>query len=197
MGLRSSGLDDATLMKRIARGDTQAFDFFYQRHSAAVYTYLLRLLHDVQTAEDVLQETFLAVWQGAHRFFGRAQVRTWLLSIAHRRAMDWLRTNGTQGNGYDLELNEDVEDSVGSEPPVWEHEIAQTEAIQQALDQLSPEHRAVLELAFYYECSYAEIAEIIGCPVGTVKSRLHAARHQLQVLLRHLVTSRATSGGRR
>lgn len=188
--------DDGTLLKRIARGDTQAFDLFYQRYSATVYTYILRLVRDEQLAEDVLQETFIAVWRNAHQYRGKAQVRTWLFSIAHRRTMNWMRSNGGLNEKEYVDVEEWLADGEETTYPGWEQGV-QIEDVRMALDQLSPEHRAVVELALYYDLSYAEIAEVVGCPLGTVKSRLYAARQQLQHLLRHLRGDEIKSGGQR
>jgi len=194
MKRQSETPDEVALLKRIARGDTQAFDVFYQRYNGLIYTYIFRLVHDELAAEDLLQETFLAIWQGAHRFSGRSQVKTWVLSIAHHHVVTWYRTNHNHnGNAHysDPETLDRFAD--GLDGVQVQRDDLPTEEIQQALDQLSPDHRAVLELAFYYDCSYAEIAAIVGCPVGTVKSRLNAARRQLQVLLAHLRPT--TNGG--
>ncbi len=186
--------DDVALLKRIAHGDTQAFDAFYQHYNGLTYTYILRLVHDEQTAEDLLQETFLAIWQGAHRFGGHSQVKTWVLSIAHHQVVNWYRANHNHNNAEHYSDPEYLDQFADSQSGTQVGKGAfSTEEIQQALDQLSPDHRAVLELAFYYECSYAEIATIVGCPVGTVKSRLNAARRQLQALLAHLRPT--TNGG--
>ncbi len=194
MNPQPDDLRDVDLLKRIARGDTQAFDVFYQRYSALLYTYILRLTRHDQQAEDLLQETFLAVWQNAHQFRGRSQVRTWLLSIAHRRTMEWLRARSGFNEEQHAQLDEWQRDGQAD---VSEQVLSaiREEEIRTALAQLSPDQRAVLELAFYYNFSYAEIAEIMDCPVGTVRSRLHAARQQLQVLLSHLVRAGVTSSG--
>ncbi len=180
MGSQAQVPDDKTLLRRIAHGDTEAFDAFYQRYNAVAYTYILRLVHDPQVAEDLLQETFLAVWQGAHRFAGRSQVKTWLLSIAHHHAIAWYRANHNGTHHVDMEQLEDLTYTAGLS------DAFPLEEIQEALDRLTPEHRAVLELAFYHDLSYGEIALILDCPVGTVKSRLNAARRQLQALLAYL-----------
>lgn len=188
--------DDATLLKRIARGDMQAFDALYQRHSAALYTYILRLTRNQQQAEDILQETFIAVWRNAHQYTGRAQVRSWLFSIAHRRTMDWIRS---VANVNETEAGDTIEEWLmedqHSSDPAWEPSASYGEEIRLALDDLSPEHRAVIELAFYYDLSYVEIAEVLGCPLGTVKSRIYAARQQLQKALSHLSRAKVWPGG--
>lgn len=189
--------DDVTLLKRIAHGDMQAFDVFYQRYSVTVYTYILRLVRDEQLAEDVLQETFIAVWRNAHQYRGKAQVRTWLFSIAHRRTMNWMRSKGGLNENEYVDAEEWLADGEATTYPSWEQTGVQLEDIRMALDQLSPEHRAVVELAFYYDLSYAEIAEVVGCPLGTVKSRLYTARQQLQHLLRHLRGAEIKPGGQR
>jgi RNA polymerase sigma-70 factor (ECF subfamily) len=161
---------DERLLRRTASGDQQAFEELYRRHSGPIYNYLLRLLHEPAVAEDLLQEVFVATWQGAHRFEGRAQVKTWLLGIAHNQAVSWLRRN------RNVLTLDDIDDLPLTDPPdAKTMDVYLAAQLSQAIDGLSPKHRAVVELAFAHNLSYAEIAEIVGCPVGTVKSRMSYA----------------------
>lgn len=166
---------DRQLLQRVAQGDEQALDILYQRHSGPLYNYLLRLVYEPPLAEDLLQEVFVAAWEGAGRFRGRSKVTTWLFRIAHNRAVSWLRRRKR-------EVTLDTVGDLPTEDGPAELMMGRWRAdqIQAALAQLSPKHRAVLELAFYHELSYQEIAEVVGCPVGTVKSRVSYARRYLQ-----------------
>jgi RNA polymerase sigma-70 factor, ECF subfamily len=171
-------LRDDELLHQVASGSQQAFFELYQRHSAPVYNYIVRLMHEREEAEDILQEVFMAVWRGAGNYRGQAQVKTWVYRIAHNQAVSWLRRR------HPLTILEDLRDEDDDHDPEfllngrWEQ--AQ---LWQALDMLSPKHRAVVELAFVHEMSYQEIAQVVGCPVGTVKSRMSYA---LQALTRNL-----------
>lgn len=172
---------ESQLIQLVARGDQIAFHKLYRRYDRLIFQYLLRLIHDNEQAEDLLQEVFLAVWKGAPRFRGKSKVKTWIYHIAHNQAVSWLRAHHPT-----IQLNESLVDNTSDRPPL-EAQIAaslQQNKIRWALDQLSPEHREVLELAYFHELSYREIAEIAGCPVGTVKSRANFARRYLGSILR-------------
>ncbi len=168
------------LLARAGRGDEQAFELLYDEYSSPIYNYVLRLVHRESIAEELLQEVFLAAWKGARRFRGESKVKTWLFRIAHHTAVSWLRRE------------REVFSSDGELPdrPVPDRSEAKamhtwrTDQLRIALDRLTPEHRAVLELAFFHELPYAEIATILDCPVGTVKSRMSYARRYLSQFLR-------------
>jgi RNA polymerase sigma-70 factor (ECF subfamily) len=167
-------LTDRQLLRLVADGDEQALDKLYQRHSTTLYNYLLRLIHEPPIAEELLQEVFLAVWQGAGRFRGQSKITTWLFRIAHNQAVSWLRRRREATT-----LDELTHLPAEGNPEEKAMASWRADQIQWALDQLSPKHRAVLELAFYHGLPYAEIAEIVDCPVGTVKSRVSYARKYL------------------
>jgi len=174
-----ASLTDRQLLQCLARGDEEALGELYHRYGTPIFNYLLRLIHEPKIAEDLLQEVFVAVWEGAHRFRGQAKVSTWLYRIAHHRAVDWLRRQRSV-------VVEEIERLPGDDDPeeaalgAW-----QADQVRDALAQLSPDHRAVLELVFYHDLSYREVAQVVGCPVGTVKSRIsHAKGYLIGVLKR-------------
>ena len=168
---------DAVLLQGIARQDETDFSELYQRYSGMLYNFLGRLVGDASVAEDLLQEVFLAVWQGARRYRAAAAVKTWLFSITYKKAVSWLRRR------RDLPLPEVNLPSRSESPEQVVQNRLQSQAVRQALDLLSVEQRAVVELAFFYDLPYAEIAEILGCPLGTVKSRMSYARRKLESYL--------------
>jgi RNA polymerase sigma-70 factor (ECF subfamily) len=117
------------------------------------------------------------MWQGAHRFREEAKVKTWLLRIAHHQAVSWLRrTRAALWSNDELEADDD---------PIEEHLTRswQIDQVRAALAQLTPKHRAVVELTFAQGLSYAEIAEVMSCQIGTVKSRMSYALRHLNALL--------------
>jgi len=176
----SSALTDRQLLQGASRCDEGAFNELYQRYSVSIYNYLLRLIHERAVAEDLLQEVFVAVWEGAGRFRGRAKVSTWLFRIAHHKAVDWLRKRRPT-------LVEKVERLPAADDPEKEALLAwRSDQLRSALTRLSPDHRAVLELAFFQGMSYHEIAQIVDCPVGTVKSRISYAKRHLNGVLRRM-----------
>ncbi len=177
----ASSPDDAVLLQRAAQGDENAFERLYARHSTALFNYLLRLVRHSEIAEEILQETFIAVWQQAALFEGRSAVKTWIFRIGHHKAVSWLRRNREH-----LSLDESILPEGGcvlresADLRAWE----EVDALRQALDSLSPKHRAVVELAYGQGMTYKEIAWILGCPVGTVKSRMKYALQHLEGILR-------------
>ena len=168
---------DQELLQQIARGDEQAFDRLYESYNLAVYRYALSLVGDPAVAEEILQDVFLAVWKGADRFRYQAQIKTWLLRIAHYRAMSRLRQNNMAAA---LDEIEDVPDELAIEDLYANPDL---ERVQAAVLQLSPKLRAVVELAFMHDLSYAEIASVVNIPIGTVKSRMSNALRRLGQIL--------------
>jgi RNA polymerase sigma-70 factor, ECF subfamily len=170
---------DAELLRQVAAGDEVAFAELYDLYAPSVYNYLLRLVNESAVAEEILQEVFLAMWQGAHRFREEAKVKTWLLRIAHHQAVSWLR----RARAATARANEDLE--ADDHDPIEEYLARswQIDQVRAALARLTPNHRAVIELTFVQGLSYAEIAEVMNCPIGTVKSRMSYALRRLNNLL--------------
>jgi len=171
---------DAALLAASAGGDEAAFAALYDRHSARLFRYLLRLVGQREAAEDLLQEVFVAAWDGAARFRGQASVVTWLFRIAHHRAVDWLRAQRPEPAEADEML------AATDCPPEEAFAALGAERLRAALAHLSPDHRAVLELAFFEGLSCREIALVLDCPVGTVKSRIFHAKSNLRGALERL-----------
>ena len=172
--LASSTPSDHRLLRQVAAGDQSAFDELYKTYSPAVFNYLLRLVNEPSVAEELLQDVFLAVWQSAGRFREQAKVKTWLLRIAHHQAVSWLRRN------HAVTALDDLAELAGDDQ--IEELLTQLWRVDQ-IRQLSVKHRAVIELTFVHELSYAEIAEIMDCPIGTVKSRMSYALRHLNAVL--------------
>lgn len=170
------------LVERMAAGDRAALAELYGGEAPALLAYLRLFTSDRDLAEEIVQDTFLAAWRAAADFGGRASVRSWLFAIARRRAADALRRP---------RLRVVPEDAVGlaevprDEPGPEDLAIAAAtrEELAGALDRLLPIHREVLILAFAHDLSYAELAQVLGIPLGTVKSRLNAAKRALRALL--------------
>jgi RNA polymerase sigma-70 factor (ECF subfamily) len=171
-------ITDTELLRQVAAGDEAAFAELYDLYAPAVYNYLLRLVNESTVAEEILQEVFLAMWQSAHRFREEAKVKTWLFRIAHHQAVSWLRRTRAV-----LWPDDDLEDEEHDH--IEEHLTRswQIDQVRAALARLSPNHRAVIELTFVQGLSYSEIAEVMSCPIGTVKSRMSYALRHLNTLL--------------
>ena len=170
---------DADLLARIGGGDRDALAQLYARHRVGLGGFLARMLGDAAAAEEALQDTLLAVWRGAGGFEHRSTVRTWLYGIARRQAYARLRRHTPQL----VELPADA--AVADPGPTPEHvAIARTEAalLLGFIGQLAPVHREALLLFYVDDLGYAEVADVLGVPIGTVKSRLSNARRALAAL---------------
>lgn len=172
---------DEVLIGRIAAGDKLAMQVLYARHHVRVYRFVLRLVGDQSKAEDLISEVFLDVWRQANRFEARSQVTTWLLAIARFKALSALRRRP------DEELDEEkaaaIEDT-SDDPEVAVQKKDKSEALRKCLMALSPEHREIIDLVYYHEKSVEEVAEIVGIPENTVKTRMFYARKKLAELLK-------------
>lgn len=169
-----ASLSDQELLSRISKNDEDAFKELYSRYNLPLFNYLVRLVHQTTLAEDLLQESFLGIWQGAKKFRGKSSVKTWVFRIAHHKAISWLRKHGKiQQIPTDIdELSLFSQEISPEEALIQRGQITQ---IQNAIEQLSHNHRSTVELTFVHGFSHKEIAEIMGCPVGTVKSRMNYA----------------------
>jgi RNA polymerase sigma-70 factor (ECF subfamily) len=172
-------LTDLELVQQISAGDEAAFSELYARYNLPVFNFILRLTQQAIAAEDLLQEVFLAVWGGAGRFRGKSTVKTWVFRIAYHRTISWLRKNK---KAYRLHQNIDEFPLISDEPSPESTLIEQWQEaqIRSAIKRLSPKHRSVIELTFVHGFSYQETAEIMKCPVGTVKSRMSYALRYLK-----------------
>ncbi len=175
--------DDQTLLTRIARGDQDALDLLYARHRPRLWRYAWQQMdRNSSWAEEVVQDTFLAIWTAARGYRGDASVATWIFRIAHHQTQKAWRAQGRQVH----EVAIDEESALLA--PIESHEAAVVArlALDEALTQLSTKHRAVLELLFFHGFSLDEVALILDIPVGTVKSRLSYARRALHLEMSHV-----------
>ncbi len=172
---------DEVLIGRIANGDRLAMQVLFARHHVRVFRFVLRLVRDEATAEDLISEVFLDVWRQAGRFEGRAAVSTWLLAIARFKALSALRRKPEAE--LDEETAEAIEDTSDT-PDVTLEKKEKGEVIRKALDGLSAEHKEIIDLVYYHEKSVEEVAEIVGIPEATVKTRMFYARKKLAELLK-------------
>jgi RNA polymerase sigma-70 factor (ECF subfamily) len=172
---------ESLLLARIAKKDRSALAEIYDRFQRPLFSYLFHLLGEKELAEDVLQEVMLVVWQKAAAYKGAGSASGWIFGIAHHQAFKALRHK--ERNAYlDLEAAADVPDEAPT-PEAGAIRKASAEEVAAGLARLTPEHREVLELAFFQEFSCKEIEAIIGIPEGTVKSRLSYARRALKAIL--------------
>jgi RNA polymerase sigma-70 factor (ECF subfamily) len=179
---------DETLIRAIARGDKHAMRNLFVRHQLRVYRFALRIVRDHSAAEDVITEVFLDVWKNAGRFEGRSTVSTWLLGIARHKALT-AAAKPRPSESLDGENAMGVVDPVEG-PEAAMHRKDQEALVRRCLRALSPEHAQIIDLVYYQEKSINEIAEILGIPDSTVKTRMFYARKRLAVLIEAADTDR-------
>ncbi|MBI4367651.1 MAG: sigma-70 family RNA polymerase sigma factor [Deltaproteobacteria bacterium] len=172
---------DEVLIARIAGGDRLAMQVLFARHHVRVYRFVLRLVRNEATAEDLISEVFLDVWRQAGKFEGRSAVSTWMLSIARFKALSALRRRPEQE--LDDETAERIED-LSDDPETALAKKDKGAKLRQALTALSAEHREIVDLVYYHEKSVEEVAGIVGIPEATVKTRMFYARKKLSELLK-------------
>jgi RNA polymerase sigma-70 factor (ECF subfamily) len=170
---------DRDLLTSIAAGDRSAMRAFYDRYNVQVYRFVLRLIRDASNAEDVVSEVFFVVWRQAGRFEYRSEVSTWVLAIARYKAISVMRQRQDEPL-EDAAAHEIVDEANDSQVALEKKDTAAV--LRGCLTRLSAKHREVIDLVYYHEKSVNEVAEIIGVPTNTVKTRLFYARQQMRKL---------------
>ena len=176
-----SAASDAALIAAVTAGDKRAMQLLYTRHGTKVFRFISRIVNNPSLAEDLVSEVFLDVWRSARSFKGKSQVSTWLLAISRHKAFSAFRRRS------DEQLDDDafalVEDPTDDPEALMDREH-RSAIVQKCLAQLSPAHREVLDLVYYHEKSIDEIAEIVGIPASTVKTRAFYARSHMEKFLK-------------
>lgn len=178
---------DAELMTLLAAGEQWPMEVLYDRYGRLVFSMVVKILHNQDRAEDIVQEVFMRVWRSAHSFqASRGNFVNWLLGIAHHRAIDDLRRQGGQRRRA---VFVDDEDALRSAPdpasgPAEAAWIAHKRlAVQSAMRELPAEQRQAIELAYFGGLTQREIAAQTGTPLGTVKTRMRLALQKLRTSL--------------
>ncbi|MCP3393155.1 sigma-70 family RNA polymerase sigma factor [Bradyrhizobium sp. CCGB12] len=179
--IAAQATSDDMLLESIADGNRTAMHILYCRHNVRVYRFILRIVRDATTAEDLVSQVFLDVWRTAGQFQGRSQVSTWLLSIARFKALTAMR----QRRFEDIDQEDVRQIPDDCDTPETSLDRNDTSAILRAcVQKLSPAHREIINLVYYHEKSVEEVGQIIGIPQSTVKTRMFYARKQLADLLK-------------
>jgi len=178
----SAELTDGVLIQSIADGDKFALQILFIRHRARIYRFIQRFTRDECLAEDALSEVFLDVWRKAKSFKGECQVTTWLLAIARNKTIALRRRQRTSIalDETEAEAIEDLRDNPESALDKKSHGAL----LQKCLKVLSPNHRQIIDLVYYQSKSIQEVADIVGIPLNTVRTRMFYARNQLGKVLR-------------
>ena len=186
-------VSELDLVKQCQAGNTEAFDQLVTRYRTRVFAMIYNMVHNEQDAWDLAQDSFVKAWKSIGRFRGRSSFYTWIYRIVMNVTIDWLRKKQVKWAGAEfndaiqLREIEPASRTVPKADPLPHERMEQSEIrarIDNAIAQISPEHRAVILMKEIEEMQYHEIAEALGCSIGTVMSRLFYARKKLQNLLR-------------
>ena len=184
---------DEALLEAIGARDLDALESLYSRYIGFAFALALRVVGNRETAEEVVHDSFLAVWRGASTYrVERGSVRSWLIGIIHHRAIDVVRARRSRGEALPL----DERFVIASDADPW-REVQQSldrEAIRQALLSLPSEQRQSIELAYFGGFTYPEIATRLNVPLGTVKSRLRLGLGKLRAQMSEASTPRSEAG---
>jgi RNA polymerase sigma-70 factor (ECF subfamily) len=167
------------LLRRAARGELRAFEELFRIYHPRLARFVGRIVRSPELVEEVVDDTLLAVWRRADSYNGASQVSTWIFAIAYRKALKAFRR-------LDEPMEDRTEDIRADDQPGPEQALGRVQAraaLLGAMEHLSPEHRAVVHLTYFHGIGYREIAEILACPVDTVKTRMFHARRRLKAAL--------------
>lgn len=175
------------LIAKATRGDQDAFQQLWESHHAVAMAAALRLCHQRALAEEITQGAFLLAWRGLPRFKCGSPFRPWLMRILYRHALDVMERQRSYLSPSSLSLDDAIEREShvisGAQAEDMQEQIARREEVRQSLAQLNADQRRVIALRYGSDMTEGDIAQVLGWPVGTVKSRLNRAREHLRVLL--------------
>ncbi|GJL86125.1 MAG: RNA polymerase sigma factor [Micavibrio sp.] len=180
--------ESVELLKQVAKGDEKAFAEFFRLYENRLYRFILSKLNDSFEASDILNETFLEVWRKAGTFEGRSKVSTWLFGIAYYKTMDRMRKKKP------MLIDEDnFPEIVDETPDAVSCLISEDDAghVRHCLETLKEAHRSVMQLAFFEDMAYGEIAKIVDCPENTVKTRMFHAKQAMKHCLQGRMEERS------
>ena len=186
-------VSEPDLVKRCQAGDSEAFDELVTRYRTRVFGMIYNMVHNEQDAWDLAQDSFVKAWKSIGRFRGQSSFYTWIYRIVMNVTIDWVRKKQVKGSGAEFDDAIQLKEIDPASKTVPKPDALPSERIQQgeirseidkAIAQLSPEHRAVILMKEIEDMQYHEIAEALGCSIGTVMSRLFYARKKLQTLLK-------------
>ena len=176
---RAEGVEERELIERVRGRELAAFERLYRLYQPRLTRFLSNVVQRPQVLEEVVDDTMMVVWETAGNFRGASKLSTWIFSIAYRKALK------ARARWPDP-IEEDARDNRASDEPSPDEHLQQDrlhDALVTAMDSLSADHRAVVDLTYFHSMGYREIAEIMDCPVDTVKTRMFHARRRLREAL--------------
>jgi RNA polymerase sigma-70 factor (ECF subfamily) len=170
---------EAELVARIRARDLKAFEQLYRAYHPRLTRFLTNLIHRPPMVEEVFNDTMMVVWDRLDSFNGASKLSTWIFAISYRKAMKALQRSDDPVEDKDGEARPSLD--AGPEDHAGQRRIQ--EVLLQCMDELSADHRAVVDLTYFHEMGYREIADVMGCPIDTVKTRMFHARRHLKKML--------------
>ena len=171
--------EEVRLLARIAGGDRVAFEALYRAYFPRLSRFIGRMARNAALIEEVVNDTMLVVWQKAASFDCSCKVSTWVFAIAYRKTLKGLKASDEPVDS-DASL---YQDDSGNQPEQTMKRQQLQQTVAEALDQLPAAQRAVMVLTYYHDMAYNDIADVVECPLNTVKTRMFHARHRLKDLL--------------
>jgi RNA polymerase sigma-70 factor (ECF subfamily) len=178
-GARPDVSDDVRLLALVSAGDLHAFEELYRAYHPRLKRFLANMLRRPHLVDEVLNDTMMVVWRQPEKYNGKSKVSTWIYAIAYRKALKALRRR-------DEPIEDKSADARPCADPGPEQNVGQRQLqtlLLRAMGELSADHRAVVDLTYFHEIGYREIAELMDCPVDTVKTRMFHARRRLKAML--------------
>jgi RNA polymerase sigma factor (sigma-70 family) len=178
---------DARLIVQVANGDQRAFELLYRGYFPRLTRFLNRITRNLQLIEEIVNDTMLVVWKKAPTYDATCKVSTWVFAIAYRKARKAIHATDEP-----VDAEPDLREAEpGSQPEQQFALLRRQQAVDAALYALSLEQRTVVQLTYFHDMGYADIAEVMGCPLNTVKTRMFHARRRLAALLADLLEEQA------
>lgn len=173
-------IDEYALLQGITNGDVAAFEAFYKLYYPRLHRFILRITRQTDHVEELIQDTLMLIWEQPNRFNQTSKISTWVFGIAYHKSLKAMSKTARHSSEMDID---EFRETLG-DPLANLAETAETrDLLIQALEVLSPEQRAVIELTFHDGLPYQEIAKILDCPENTVKTRMFHARKKLQAFV--------------
>ncbi len=163
---------DAAIISAIAEGEKEALRILYEKYNKRIFRFAFRLLHNYEASQDVTSEVFLTIWEKAGSYQGRSRVSTWIFGITHNKIRDIWRKKVKTSELFENEISVEISSKLEARYD-----------FSQAFEKLPHVQQEAIEMVFYLGMTYEEAAKIIGCPEGTIKSRVFNARKNLKVFL--------------
>ncbi len=193
LGEKERSDDDWDLIRRVGMGDQAALECLYKKHYGGLHRFVLQITRRIDYVDEVVNDVMFVVWERAAEVVPLSKASTWIMGIAHNKALQALRRGRKSGAiAHDQDI--DADDRSGQDVSLGELETQ--EILFVLMRELSPEQRAVLELVYYQGLHYSEIARVIDCPENTVKTRVYHARRKLRAVWPSLTGSAAPDGNK-